>query len=264
MPTIKVNNINLYYQQHGQGPDLVMVAGLSAPHTTWLKILDALSQHFRVTIFDNRGVGESGIPETPYTIADMAQDVIGLMDHLNIEKAYVYGHSMGGFIMQHLLQHHADRITKAIVSCASVFPDPGYELHKQVQTELTKLAIPPELLIRNNLPFLFGKGFLSEADRVNEFVQLVMTRPAQPPAGFNGQIAAIKAFARQQLKFESINLPVLALGCSEDRIATPESAKFIAGKIPNAQCHIIENCGHIPHLEKPDVLMQVLMDFYLG
>ena len=82
MPTIKINDIEMYYQQQGKGEDLVLIAGASADHTAWDPIYDELTKHYRVLRFDNRGVGQTDAPSGPYSIPQMAEDTAGLMEAL--------------------------------------------------------------------------------------------------------------------------------------------------------------------------------------
>jgi pimeloyl-ACP methyl ester carboxylesterase len=97
-----INGIQIQYQTVGAGPDLVMVHGLAANLAFWyLRIVPHLSKQFRVTVFDLRGHGGSEMPPSGYTTADMASDLIGLLDHLQIKRAHLVGHSFGGAVALH-------------------------------------------------------------------------------------------------------------------------------------------------------------------
>jgi pimeloyl-ACP methyl ester carboxylesterase len=98
----KVGDIELAYTSKGEGDLLILIGGFSMVKEMWERQVADLSQHFRVIAFNNRGVGESTITEPDFTIADMAADVVGLMDYLQIDKTHVFGVSMGGLISQML------------------------------------------------------------------------------------------------------------------------------------------------------------------
>ncbi len=84
MPTIKVNEIDMYYEIHGSGKPLMLIAGLGTDHTLFRQCVGPLSQNYKVFIFDNRGAGDTDKPDTPYTIGMMADDTAALMSGDNV------------------------------------------------------------------------------------------------------------------------------------------------------------------------------------
>src|SRR3989338_10152352 len=118
MPIITANNINIYYEQHGEGEDLILIAGLTADHHAWKSILRVLSKQFRVLVLDNRGAGQTDTPDYPYTTEMMANDVLQLMDACGINQAYIIGHSLGGCITQKIACIAPDRIKKMVIACS--------------------------------------------------------------------------------------------------------------------------------------------------
>ena len=115
MPTINVNGLNMYYEEHGQGEPLLMIQGLSAHSLHWLMQTPVMAQHFRTIVFDNRGAGRTEAPEGPYTIRQMADDTAGLMDALQVERAHVVGISMGGIIAQELAINYPQKVNKLVL-----------------------------------------------------------------------------------------------------------------------------------------------------
>jgi 3-oxoadipate enol-lactonase len=99
MPKAMVQGINLYYEVHGSGYPLVLIRGLASNAEYWYCQVPAFSSQFSVITFDNRGIGRSDIPDSPFTISTMADDTVGLMDVLGIPRAHVLGISMGGMIV---------------------------------------------------------------------------------------------------------------------------------------------------------------------
>ena len=86
-----VNGIKIFYEIHGEGQPLFLVHGFGASRLVWIAQIKPLSEHFKVITFDNRGAGKSDRPDEPYTMDTFADDLKGLMDHLEIEKAHVVG-----------------------------------------------------------------------------------------------------------------------------------------------------------------------------
>lgn len=102
MPTANIGDIQIYYEEYGRGMPLIMILGLGQDIATWKFQIAALSRHTRLIVFDNRDSGKSSRCTENYTTEIMAQDTLGLMDHLGIERAHLLGTSMGGMIAQHV------------------------------------------------------------------------------------------------------------------------------------------------------------------
>ena len=123
MPIAKVNGININYMVAGQGEPLVMIAGFSADQSLWKSQLPAFKKQFQMVIFDNRGVGKSDKPQGPYSPKMMSEDTIKLMDYLNIKKAHILGHSMGGLIAQEIAINYPERVMKLILASTWAYQD---------------------------------------------------------------------------------------------------------------------------------------------
>lgn len=115
MPDIKINGINIHYEEVGSGPLLILIMGLGADGSLWEQHVHDYKKHFRCIMPDNRGAGRSDKPEGPYTTRQMAEDIIGLMNVLGIEKTHVSGISMGGAIVQEMAINYPERIKSATI-----------------------------------------------------------------------------------------------------------------------------------------------------
>jgi 3-oxoadipate enol-lactonase len=262
MPTLNTNNITLYYEQHGQGPDLLLIAGFTADHTVWHRVIDDLAKQFRVTIFDNRGAGQSDSPKAAYTIDTMADDVLELMDTLNIETTFVLGHSMGGFILQSLLARYASRFTRAILMCSRLGPNPKYELQASVNTELAGRGIDLATLAKNSAVLLFGNDFLSDPKNLEAYLERVKNNPhPQDIVGLQRQRDANNQFDKSAY-LSRINTPLFALFGEEDGIAPPQSLSILKDHAKDLKTHVIPSCGHMPQFEKPDVMIDAINMFF--
>ena len=91
MPYAKVNDINMYYEIHGEGEPLVLISGLGGSAVAWEPIIPIFSDNYKVIVFDNRGVGRTDAPDIPYSMEMMADDISGLLEKIGIERANVYG-----------------------------------------------------------------------------------------------------------------------------------------------------------------------------
>jgi len=121
VPKVLANGINLHYWRVGEGPDLVMLHGLTGNLAVWhLKMVSMLRGKFRLTTYDLRGHGRSDMPPTGYTTADMAADLEGLLDALDMERVHLVGHSLGADISLHFALLHPHRVGKMVLIEAGI------------------------------------------------------------------------------------------------------------------------------------------------
>ncbi|HLH62615.1 MAG TPA: alpha/beta hydrolase [Ktedonobacteraceae bacterium] len=124
MPTVRVNDIDMYYEIHGAGEPLVLIAGLNSDHAMYRGVLPQLAAKYRVIAFDNRGVGQTDKPDIPYSIEMMANDTAGLLQALDITRAHILGTSMGGRIAVALTLKHPD-LVKSLILVSTVMTMKG-------------------------------------------------------------------------------------------------------------------------------------------
>jgi len=115
MPLVVVDDIEMYYESRGSGPALVVIGGLGLEMSELGTLVDPLASSFRVVAFDNRGAGRSSKPRGPYSIEQMAGDVAGLIDRLDLPRAHVLGISMGGKIAMALAFAHPERVDHLVL-----------------------------------------------------------------------------------------------------------------------------------------------------
>jgi pimeloyl-ACP methyl ester carboxylesterase len=105
----------MYYEIHGEGEPVVLIAGLNSDHTLYRAIIPRLAESYQVVAFDNRGVGQTDKPDIPYSIEMMADDTAGLLNALGIEQAHILGTSMGGRIATALALQHPQQVKSLIL-----------------------------------------------------------------------------------------------------------------------------------------------------
>ena len=113
---IDANGVQLYAEQTGQGDDVIFISGLADEGACWVDQASGLGDRWRITTFDNRGVGQSETPPGEYRITSFAEDTAALMDALGIERAHVVGSSMGGAIAQELALSHPGKVRSLVLN----------------------------------------------------------------------------------------------------------------------------------------------------
>ncbi len=123
MPHVSIGDADLHYEDAGEGPPLLLVAGLGGKGSFWASQVPALSARFRVVTHDHRGTGASSRSAIVYSAAQMADDLIRLMDALRIDRAHLCGHSTGGAVGQHVALRYPDRLGRLVLSGSWCGPD---------------------------------------------------------------------------------------------------------------------------------------------
>lgn len=262
MPIAKVNNIHLYYELHGKGPDLVLIQGLTANYRVWSLMLENLATHFRVLVFDNRGAGQSSQPKGGYTIDDMATDTAKLMEYLQIDSAFVVGHSMGGAIVQKLCILHPDKVKAAIIAGSIAQQPKTTGMQIETTTKLINAGVSQNLIFETVIPWIYGNTFLENPANMEAELKRMQSDPdLQTYDGYVGQVAALENYnTLSQLK--KIHCPTLVLGGDEDLLTPVSCSEIIAEKIPKARLEIIKKCGHMFSREQPKAFMKHIISFF--
>jgi 3-oxoadipate enol-lactonase len=259
MPAVKVGDINIYYEIHGDGEPLLMIQGYGQYSGHWTTLIPPFSKEYRVIIFDNRGTGRSDKPETPYTMKMMAADAKGLLDAIGIDRAHVLGISMGGMIAQEFALNYPDKVINLVLGCTQCGGKqtilPGQEaLAFLFGPEMAKL--PVEKRARETAPWLWTKEFIEKhPEAVETYVAITLKYPT-PPHGFSGQAQAIMGHDSYE-RLPQIKAPTLVIAGDADRIIPADNSKVLASRIPNVELVFVKNAGH-GFTEAPEATRAIL------
>lgn len=262
MPKVSVNDLSFYYESHGEGEDLILISGYSADHSIWAPVVAQLAQHYRVIVFDNRGVGETDEPTQGFSLNTLAQDVVDLMGALKIERAHICGHSMGGRVAPYIALNYPDKVNKLIVLCSQSEPI-GFPLNElsKVNAALLSHGVEPELVLRNVMLWLYDEHFFQEQGRYQaELDRQVAGAMKFYPMGIVGQNAALVEFDYTS-SLNTLQHSTLVVAGERDLLIRPEITKRLVDRIPNATFQSISHCGHMPPVEQPAALTKLLLDF---
>jgi pimeloyl-ACP methyl ester carboxylesterase len=260
-----INGIKLAFGVLGSGPPLVLIMGYRLPSLAWpLDFIEALAEQFTVVLFDNRGTGASDKPTIGYEISNMARDVSGLLDHLEIARANVLGYSMGGAIAQEFVRQFPERVL-GLVLCATMCGGPRATYAPpsvgRVMRELDGLT--PEEIARQIWSVTYSPGYL---ENHRELAENQMRREIAAPTPLHAADLQYQAFAEFDCSksLPGIQAPTLVLTGDLDRLVAPQNSKFIAGLIPSARLIVIPGCGHRMMWEATDECVAFVTEFLTG
>jgi 3-oxoadipate enol-lactonase len=261
VPKVKVNDIQLYHEVHGQGEPLVLIMGLGANTNGWDMQIPTFSREFQVIAFDNRGSGRSDKPTTPYSMRLFADDTAGLMDALGIASAYVYGQSMGGLIAQELALSYPQRVRMLVLgstSCGGQQAIPALPEHLTLMAALNTLSV--EEAAEKGLPLMYSEEFIARKRRELIARALAEAELRPPLDAFARQVqAAVRYDAYDRLP--EIRCPALIISGSDDKIVPAENSRILAERIPNAELVVLAKAGHGYLVECAEESNAIVIDF---
>jgi 3-oxoadipate enol-lactonase len=254
--TVHVNGIDLYYEETGSGPPLLNIPPLSSTGFT----LPALEPHFRIITFDNRGAGRSSAPPGPYTTRLMADDAAALLDYLGIERAHVFGFSLGGMIAQELALNYPERVDHLVLNGAYARPnlavlDPWLTMWDQAYAQQIDLVAFNLWL----LGWLLTPAFMSQPELVAAALEGEDPYPATAQ-GIAGQTAAGRTHDTLE-RLSQISAPTLVLVGAQDIVTPVVYSEELAEGIPGATLQVLDPGGHSVLFEYEDAANAALLDF---
>ena len=272
MTKAKVKNIEIEYETFGDPLDkpLLLIAGLGSQMIHWDEafIKTLTDRGFYVIIFDNRDIGlstkceEAGEPdlmgaimavqrgepfEAPYSLDDMADDTVGLLDVLNIEKAHICGGSMGGMIAQTIAYKHPSRVS-SLTSIMSTTSNPDLPQPTLETQQVFYALVPPErdAIIENLVKvgkYIYGSGFSYDEEKHRALAGRVFDRNFYPE-GVQRHMLAIMIQGNRKEKLLAIKVPTLVIHGREDPLFPFEAGKDTAEAITGSELIIIDGMGH--------------------
>lgn len=262
MSIIKIGDTEFYYELHGSGTPLVLVAGYNCDHRNWLPITAGLAEHFQVLIFDNRATGQTKDNGTSELSAElMADDTMALAEALGLKMPSIIGHSMGGTIAQCIAVRHPNKINK-IGILHSTAKWRKAMLHG-LNTILTmrKENTSFDLQFKATLSWVFGEKFLQNKDQVAGLRNIILDDPyPQSIVDQERQFVVLEKFDARPF-LAKITAPTLIVAGVEDLLSLPYESEELARNIAGSKLVSLE-CAHVAMVEQPQKILAILLDFF--
>lgn len=256
MPFVDVRGIRIYYERSGSGPPLLYVNWTGGDLRDARSFAGPLKEAFDVLAYDQRGLGQSGKPDVPYTMQDYADDAAAMLDVAGWDRAHVMGVSFGGMVAQELALRHPERVERLVLACTSSggAGKPSYPIHELVNRPADEAAAICVGLIDSRYEGADPAAVPSEI--ATQLTAMTKTWPAsQSPedlesaAGARRQIEARRGHNTYD-RLPSLRVPALVCGGRYDGLAPPENLEALAGAIPNARLQVFEG-GHVFFWQDP-------------
>ena len=242
-------------------PWLVLVQGLGLDRAGWDPVLSGLQRSFRLLLVDNRGTGTSDPPPRVFSVAEMARDVVAVLDAAEVDRAHVAGTSLGGMVAQEVAIEHADRVNGLVLASTT----PGWPLGYSMPQPTMRLMAATRRLSREGALRRHVENALSRTTVENDpalvdrLVESLRGRPHDPDAWF--ALAAAGGRYYGGTRHREIKAPTLVMHGTADTVVDPQNSRLLAEGIPDSRLVLLEDLGHLFFWERPDVFVDEVTRF---
>ncbi len=251
MPNISVNKINLYYETHGEGEPLMLIAGLASDSQSWQTILAPLSENFYIIAPDNRCSGRTQSTDMQISIPLMAEDCHALIKNLGLSRVNVLGHSMGGMIALELAKTHPGCLDKLILASTSCnISSRNRSLFLNLADSMLS-GMEAALWFKNFFYWLFSRRFFDNETALLEAVRYAVEYPYPQSVGcFVKQVLALVDYDCTE-GLSKITAKTMVIIGDQDILFYPEESQRLAQDISDATLCLLQDSAHAIHIEQP-------------
>jgi pimeloyl-ACP methyl ester carboxylesterase len=261
MATTAANGVDLWVEQEGEGDDVLFISGLADEGACWVDQVAGLKERYRVTTFDNRGVGRSAAPEGPFRIADFAADTEALIGALGLERPHVVGSSMGGAIAQELALAHPDRVRSLVLNGTWCRGDRFlHEVFRNWMWSAEKADSIRDFLVTVNL-WCFAPRIWNEGTMDGWIAAAESSPYAQSVDAFCRSAQALIEHDSAD-RIAAISCPTLVTVGELDLAVPTRFSEELVERIPNARLVVLPAVGHQPFQEIPAEYNRLLTEFW--
>ncbi|AFR50703.1 3-oxoadipate enol-lactonase [Gordonia sp. KTR9] len=236
------------------GPAVVLSNSLGSTHRMWDAQIAALEERFRVVRYDTRGHGDSPVLQGPYSIDELADDVIALLDRLDIERAHLVGLSLGGMTMMRVAARDPERVDRLALLCTAAYlpPAQGWTDRAALVRADGTSAVAAAVVQR-----WFTPGYLAANTEARQGYEAMVA--ATPAEGYAACCEAI-AVMDQRPDLSSITAPTLAIAGADDPATPPDLLREIADAVPNGRLLVVPDSAHLATAQQPDIITPALIE----
>ena len=261
MPVVKVNSVELYYEETGRGPAVVFAHGGGGDSSQWRHQLAVFAQQYRVIAYDARGHGQSSAAPD-YSIGACADDLAGLLRHLDIQRTYLLGATLGGITILEFALAHPDMAAALVL--ISTAPDTTDEMRARFDASAAVVESGDLAAFADGyVNFIFTSEYVeAHPDEVADFRQRLKRID---PAGYAGSIRALGNRADLSPRLGALSVPTLILTGERDAIPTSApGAELLSRSLSNSRASVVPDAAHFAHIEQPETFNRLVLEFLAG
>jgi pimeloyl-ACP methyl ester carboxylesterase len=247
---VRVGDLDIWTEQVGEGPDVLLIGGLGDTVESWQFQLDGLADRYHLIAFDNRGAGRTAMPEKSAKVEVMADDAAGLLQALGISSAHVAGFSMGSAIAQELALRHPELVQSLVLESTYARPDALFRSQLNFWRWLPEVAPSERAFFEAFFTWVYTPRAHADGS-VEQIVEeaLAFAHP-QSVEAFQAQVDVCLAHDTSN-RLSEIAAPTLVMAGELDTILPPRFGLGVAEGIPGAQFEVLSGESHQPFQEVP-------------
>jgi 3-oxoadipate enol-lactonase len=253
-----VNGIETGFDDIGTGLPIVFIHAFPLNRTMWAPQASALLERCRCITVDLRGFGESKV-QGPWSMDQYADDVVGMLDHLHVERAVVAGCSLGGYVAFSVWRRHAHRVRALVLADTKATADTEEIRERRRSLIATARAQGSTAVANLQIASLIGKTSREKQPDTYDAVHRMIAQA--PTEGIVGALEAMMQREDSTGTLATITVPTLVVVGDEDVPTPVKDARAMADAIPGSQLEIIANAGHLANLERPAAFNHLLTEF---
>ena len=264
MPTTLVGSHTVYYDEFGAGHPLILISGLGSTRLGWWKQIKPFAEKFRVINLDNRDAGDSALGMSPYTIADMADDVAGVIKNLHLGRTHIVGISMGGMITQELALRHPGLVAKLVLVGTTAGGPTGVNAKPEVAALLMRSGGEDiETRVRRTFTVIAGEGYMANhPEDLDQIVKFALAKPMSLESYQRQLGACLLHFSKGTAeRLAQITVPTLVVHGDTDPLIPYPNGKFLAEHIKGARLITFPGVGHLSIIESPEQFNREVIEF---
>ena len=270
---VEIDGLRVRTLVRGSGePAIVLLHGFAASVFTWLDVIDELAERGRVIAFDRPAYGFTSRPtraswqeRSPYSMEANVDLTVGLLDHFDVDRAVLIGHSAGGTIAALTAIAHPDRIQSLVLVAPAIYVDvpPPEWLHRVVDSGLMRRVGPHVAHVIARRTESIMRRAWHDPSRITPDVVEGYLAPFRASGWGAGMWEVVRANRRTHLgsRIERLSVPTLMITGDHDRVVPTRQTVRAAHAIPGAELEVISECGHIPQEEQPERFLEIVTRF---
>ncbi len=261
MPDLALSDLTLHYEIGGEGPPLLMLAGMLSDSASWGPLIAPLEEQYTVIRPDNRTTGRTTPWDAPASVGKMARDAMFLMDELGHDRFHVVGHSMGGLMAMEVAGLTNRRVASLSILASAPVRVPRTMAVFDTLREIRASENGEVLWLKALYPWIFSPEFFNNPETIHMAVEAALAYPhRQTLAAMTHQIEALRSY-KPGTSPSDIACPTQVLFAEHDLLIPEGSAREVFSGIPNVKQSTIPNAGHSLHWDAPGAVTRHILTF---
>jgi|SRR5579872_5369386 len=257
---IAVDDAVIDVVSEGSGDPIVLIHGFPVTRDVWDAQAARLASRMRVIRPDLRGMGRSSVPDGPYLMETLAGDVAAVLDALGIDRACIVGHSLGGYVAMAFCRMYSERVTRLALVCSRLAADtPEAAKSREELADRVEREDRVEPIVDSYIPRLFSQCLLEKRSPIVERARAMSLQNSA--AGLASMLRGMAQRVDACDIAEDLQMPVLIVAGGADQVVPPGEAEQMARAFPRANLRMLRGSGHLPMLEEPEALGDLLFGF---